>query len=138
MTRFTLGLSLGLILALASLAEAKTVSIDFTGASSVSNGLTQVNNAQTKDGATVIAKKTDKNGVSKNVAMTGNTDANRYLYLAIDPAFKQGLKSVWLTVEYFDEGTKGTDDFQVQYDANADAHTQANSPATRKKFDTTE
>src|SRR5712691_8171754 len=125
MTRFTSGLSLGLILALASLAEAKTVSIDFTGASPVSQSLTQVNNAQTKDGATVIAQRG-----GKNVAMTGNSATNRYLYLAIDPAFKQGLKSAWLTVTYFDEGTDG---FQLQYDANADAHATAD-PATRTKF----
>jgi len=67
--------------------------------------------------------------------MTGNSDANRYLYLAIDPAFKQGLQHVWLTVEYFDEGKDG---FQIQYDGQADAHATAASPATRVKFDTKE
>src|SRR5258707_1614526 len=125
MTRFTSGICLGLILALASIAEAKTVSIDYTGASPVSQGLTQVNTDQTKDGTTIIAQRG-----GKNVAMTGNSATNHYLYLAIDPAFKPGLKSVWLTVTYFDEGTDG---FQVQYDANADAHTTAASPATRVK-----
>jgi hypothetical protein len=130
MTRFTSALSLGLILALASVAEAKTVSIDFTGASPVAQGLMQVSNAQTKDGATVMAQRG-----GKNVAMTGNSATNRYLYLAIDPAFKQRLQHVWLTVEYFDEGKDG---FQVQYDAQDDAHTTAASPSTRKKFDTKE
>ena len=67
MTRFTPGITLGLILALTSIAEAKTVSIDYTGASPVSMGLTQVSNAQTKDGTTVIAQRG-----GKNVAMTGN------------------------------------------------------------------
>ena len=47
---------LGLSLALASTAGAKTVSIDFTGASPVSQGLTQVNQAPDKDGATTIAQ----------------------------------------------------------------------------------
>ena len=108
MTRLTSGISLGMILALASVAEGKTVSIDFTGASPVAQGLTQVNNAQAKDGATVIAQRG-----GKNVAMTGNSDSNHYLYLAIDSAFKPGLKSVWLTVEYCEEGTDG---FQVEYD----------------------
>lgn len=103
MTRFTSGTCLGMVLALASVAEAKTVSIDFTGASPVSQGLTQVSNAQTKDGTTIIAQRG-----GKNVAMTGNSATNRYLYLAIDPAFKTGLKSVWLTVVYFDEGKDST------------------------------
>src|SRR5713101_640048 len=126
MTRFTSGLCLGMVLALATVAEAKTVSIDYTGATPVSMGLTQVNTAQTKDGTTIIAQRG-----GKNVAMTGNSATNHYLYLAIDPAFKTGLKSVWLTVTYFDEGTDG---FQVQYDANADAHTATNDPAMRSKF----
>jgi hypothetical protein len=125
MTRFTSGICLGLVLALASFAEAKTVSIDYTGASPVSQGLTQVNTAQTKDGTTIIAQRG-----GKNVAMTGNSATNHYLYLAIDPAFKQGLKSAWLTVTYFDEGTDG---FQIQYEGNADAHATAD-PATRTKF----
>jgi cellulose/xylan binding protein with CBM9 domain len=128
MTRFTPGISLGVILALASFAEAKTVSIDYTGASPVSMGLTQVNTAQTKDGTTVIAQRG-----GKNVAMTGNSSASQYLYLAIDPAFKQGLQHVWLTVEYFDEGTGA---FQVQYDGQDDAHQTASNPATRSEFNT--
>src|SRR5437868_14284587 len=102
MARFLSALSAGLILALAGVAEAKTVSIDFTGASPVSQGLKQVNSERDKDGATTIAQ---RGGV--NVAMTGNTDASRYLYLQIDPAFKQDLKSVWVTVEYFYEGKDG-------------------------------
>jgi hypothetical protein len=128
MTRFTSGLSLGLVLALAGFAEAKSVSIDFTGATPVSQGLTQVNNAQDKDGATTTVQRG-----GKNVASTGNNDANRYLYLQLDPAFKEGLEHVWLTVEYFDEGTDG---FKVEYDGQDDAHTPAASPPTRRKFDT--
>jgi hypothetical protein len=130
MTRFTFGLSLGLLLARAGIAEAKSVSIDFTGASPVSQGLIQVNNAQTRDGATVIAQRG-----GKNVAMTGNGNANHYLYLAIDPAFKQGLRHVWLSVEYFDEGTDG---FQVEYDAQGDPYAGVRSPNPRSKFDTRE
>src|SRR5258705_3340309 len=124
MARWTFGISLGLVLALAVMAEAKSVSIDFTGASPVSQGLIQVNSERDKDGATTIAQRG-----GKNVAMTGNSDASRYLYLQIDPAFKQGLEHVWLTVEYFDEGT---DAFQVQYDGQDDAHTTAISPPRRK------
>ena len=85
---------------------------------SASTGLTVVQN---KDGATVPAPATDKNGKTLNVAMTGNSDTNRYLYLAIDPAFKQNLKSVWLTVMYFDDG-QGS--FTAQYDGNSDAASQ--------------
>ena len=132
MTRFSWGTTLGLTLALAGFAEAKTVSIDFTGASPVSQGLTLVQN---KDGATVIAPRTDKNGITKNVAMTGNTGTNHYLYLAIDPAFKQGLKSVWLTVDYFDEGKDG---FAVQYDGQSDPLTGTGTPTPRTKFNTQE
>jgi hypothetical protein len=128
MTRFLYGMSLGLILALASVAEAKTVSIDFTGDSPVSQGLTQVNKEASKDGATTTVQRG-----GKNVAATGNTDASRYLYLQIDPAFKEDLKSAWLTVEYFDEGSDG---FKVEYDAQDDAHTPAASPPRRMKFDT--
>jgi hypothetical protein len=128
MTRLMFGIALGLILALAGLAEAKTVSIDFTGTSPVSQGLKQVNNEQNQDGVTTIVQRG-----GKNVATTGNKDASRYLYLQIDPAFKQGLAHVWLTVEYFDEGT---DRFEVQYDAQDDAHTAAASPPGRTKYDT--
>lgn len=102
MARFMSGISLGLILALASIAEAKTVSIDFTGASPISQGLKQGNSEPNKDGATTVVQRG-----GKNVAATGNKDTNRYLYLQIDPAFKQGLQHVWLTVEYFDEGNDG-------------------------------
>jgi len=125
MKRLAVTLSLGLILGLASFAQAKTVSIDFTGASPVSQGLNQVNN---KDGATTIVQRG-----GKNVATTGNSDASRYLYLQIvDPAFKQGLQHVWVTVEYFDEG-KGA--FKLQYDGQDDPYTTGN-PASRTKFDT--
>jgi hypothetical protein len=130
MTRFTSAIALGLFLALAGSAGAKTVSIDFTGASPVSQGLKQVNNEPSKDGATTIVQRG-----SKNVAATGNTDSNHYLYLQVDPAFKQGLQHVWLTVEYLDEGKDG---FQVQYDGQDDAHTPAASPPRRMKFDTKE
>lgn len=128
MTRFMSGMSLGLILALTSLAEAKTVSIDFTGDSPVSQGLTQVNKEPSKDGATTVVQRG-----GKNVATTGNSDASRYLYLQIDPAFKEGLEHVWLTVEYFDEGADG---FRVEYDGQDDPYTPAASPPQRKKFDT--
>jgi hypothetical protein len=128
MMRVTSGLALFLILVLTGSSSAKTVSIDFTGASPVSQGLKQVNSEPDKDGATTIVQRG-----GKNVAMTGNSDTQRYLYLQIDPAFKQGLKSVWFTVEYFDEGK---DAFQVQYDGQEDAHTTAASPPRRTKFDT--
>jgi hypothetical protein len=130
MTRFTSGLSLGLLLAFASIAQAKDpVFIDFTGASPESKGLTQVNTDRSSaDGATTIEPRG-----GKNVAVTGNTDASRYLYLKIDPAFRQGLEHVWLTVEYLDEGTDG---FRVEYDGQDDAHTQAASPPMRKKYNT--
>src|SRR6266571_4738488 len=78
-----------------------------TGDTPVSQGLRQVND-KASDGVTTIVK---KGGM--NVAATGGTDAARYLYLAIDPAFKQGLKSVWVTVNYFDEGKDG---FNLDYD----------------------
>jgi len=124
----TSGLTLGLLLAFAGLAQAKTVSIDFTGAAPDSQGLKQVNSDRTQSGATTIVQRG-----GKNVAMTGNTDASHYLYLQIDPAFKQDLKSAWVTVEYFDEGTDG---FKLQYDGQDDAYTNTLDPTTRPKFDT--
>jgi hypothetical protein len=127
-TRLTSGIALGLILALASSAEAKTVSIDFTGTTPVEQGLKQVNTSAGSDGVTTIVQRG-----GKNVAATGNSDTSRYLYLQIDPAFKQGLQHVWLTVEYFDEGTDG---FKVEYDAQSDAYATAASPNMRKKYDT--
>jgi hypothetical protein len=130
MTRITSGIALGMLLALAGIAEAKSVSIDFTGDSPVSQGLTQVNKEADKDGDTTIAQRG-----GKNVAATGNTDQSRYLYLAIDPAFKQDLKTAWVTVEYFDEGTGG---FKVEYDSQDDPHTAATLGDTtaRTKHDT--
>jgi hypothetical protein len=128
MTRITSGLTLSMLLVFAGLAQAKSVSIDFTGASPVEQGLKQVNNERDKAGATTIVQRG-----GKNVAMTGNTDTSHYLYLQIDPAFKQGLKSAWVTVEYFDEGADG---FKLQYDGQADPNTTTADPPTRTKFDT--
>jgi Carbohydrate family 9 binding domain-like len=130
MIRVTSGICLGLILALASIAEAKTVSIDFTGVTPVEQGLKQVNTSAGSDGVTTIVQRR-----GKNVAMTGNRDTNRYLYLQIDPAFKQRLQHLWLTVVYFEEGT---DSFHVEYDAQQDAHTEAANPNSRLKFNTNE
>src|SRR6266511_2381640 len=91
--RITSGIALGMLLAVAGIAEAKTVSIDFTGAAPDSQGLTQVNKEQDKDGATTVVQRG-----GKNVATTGNTDKSRYLYLKIDdPTFKQDLKTAWVT-----------------------------------------
>src|SRR5262249_23230934 len=101
------GLALGLSLSLMSSAQAKTATIDFTGDQPVAQGLTLVNNNAGSDGVLQIVKKG-----GKNVAQTGGTDAARYLYLQIVPAFKQGLKSVWVTVDYFDEGK---DNFKLEY-----------------------
>jgi hypothetical protein len=128
MNRSVVGSSLGLILCLDSSAFAKTASIDFTGAQPVASGLTLVNNAAGSDGVIQIVPKG-----GKNVAATGGTDAARYLYLTLDPAFKQGLKSVWVTVEYFDEGKGG---FKVQYDGQDDAYQTANDPPAGINFDT--
>jgi Carbohydrate family 9 binding domain-like len=108
------GLALGLALAACGNAVAKQAVIDFTGDTPVATSIKQVNNSAGADGVTQIIKKG-----GKNVAATGGTDAARYLYLALDPAFKQGLKSVWVTVEYFDEGKGG---FKLQYDGQDDAH----------------
>jgi hypothetical protein len=128
MKRVAVGLSLGLALAACGNANAKQVAIDFTGDTPVATGITQVNNSAGADGVTQIVKKG-----GKNVAATGGTDQARYLYLALDPAFKQGLKSVWVTVEYFDEGKGG---FKVQYDGQDDAYQTANDPPTGLNFDT--
>src|SRR6266542_1151554 len=128
MYRFAVGFSLAALLALGSAAEAKQLEIDFTGDTPVSKGLRQVNNRSSTDGVTTIVKKQ-----GKNVAATGGTDAARYLYLAIDDtAFKQDLKSVWVTVDYFDEGKGG---FKLQYDGPDGTETTAYDPAERGKFD---
>lgn len=121
------GLSLGLVLGLTTSAQAKSVSIDFTGDTPVSQGLRQVNNEPGKDGVTTIVQRG-----GKNVAMTGNTNAARYLYLAIDPSFKENLTSVWVTVEYFDEGRGG---FKLEYDGPDGPTTLAVRPPQRWKFD---
>jgi Carbohydrate family 9 binding domain-like len=128
MKRVAVGLVLGLALAACGSAGAKQAVIDFTGDTPVANGLKQVNNSAGSDGVTQIMKKGDK-----NVACTGGTDQARYLYLALDPAFKTGLKSVWVTVEYFDEGKGG---FKLQYDGQDDAHQTAADPPTGLNFDT--
>jgi hypothetical protein len=117
----------GLILGLTAVAHAaKSVSIDFTGDQPVAQGLKQVNNSAGSDGVTTIVKRG-----GKNVAQTGGTDAASNLYLQIDPAFKTDLKSVWVTVEYFDEGK---DNFQLQYDGQDDPLT-SERPDPRQKFD---
>jgi hypothetical protein len=127
MKRFVVGFPLALMLVAGGVAQAKQVSIDFTADTPVSQGLRQVNNSTGADGVTTIVKKG-----GKNVAATGGTDAGRYLYLAIDPAFKQDLKSVWVTVEYFDEGKGG---FKLQYDGPDGAETTTYDPPELLKFD---
>jgi hypothetical protein len=127
MKAFAVGLSLAMMLAVGSVAQAKQVTIDFTGDMPVSQGLRQVNDRASADGVTTIVKRG-----GKNVAATGGTDAARYLYLAIDPAFKQDLKSVWVTVEYFDEGKGG---FKLQYDGPDSPEPSVSDPAQRRKFD---
>jgi hypothetical protein len=128
MKRFAIGLSLAAMLAAGGMARANEVSIDFTGDTPVSKGLRQVNNGVGADGVTTP----DKKG-GKNVAATGGTDSARYLYLAIeDAAFKQNLKSVWVTVWYFDEGKGG---FKLQYDGVDGPETTAGDPPQRTKFD---
>src|SRR5205823_9832345 len=115
-------------LAAGGMSHANTAVIDFTGAAPVASGVKQVNSERDKDGAVTIVQRG-----GKNVAQTGNTDTDHYLYLALDPAFKQGLKSVWVQVEYFDEG-KGT--FSLQFDGQDDPETTASGPSPRTKFDT--
>ncbi len=122
------GLSLGLLLAVGGVSYANTAMIDFTGSAPVATGLKQVNSEANKDGAVTIVQRG-----GKNVAQTGNMDADHYLYLALDAAFKQNVKSVWVTVEYFDEG-KGT--FSLQFDGVDDPATTASGPNPRTKFDT--
>ena len=129
MKRFLVGFPLAVLLAAGGVAQANQVMIDFTGDTPVSQGLRQVND-KASDGVTTIVK---KGGM--NVAATGGTDAARYLYLAIDPAFKQGLKSVWVTVNYFDAGKDG---FNLQYDGQDGPETTAYDPAPRQKFDSKE
>jgi hypothetical protein len=123
----TVGLSLGLMLAVGGVSYANTAMIDFTGSAPVASGLKQVNSEASKDGAITIVQRG-----GKNVAQTGNKDADHYLYLALDSAFKQNVKSVWVTVEYFDEGT-GT--FSLQFDGVDDPATTASGPSPRTKFD---
>jgi Carbohydrate family 9 binding domain-like len=127
MNRLRLALFTGLLVGLAGAAHANAVWIDFTGPRVVSQGLVQLNNAAGKDGLTSIAK---VGGL--NTAKTGGTDTERYLYLRIAPVFKTDLKSVWVTVDYFDQGTGG---FRLQYDGTSSA-TQASRPAVRWKYNT--
>jgi len=121
------GASAALLLGLAGAAHANAVWIDFTGPRVLSQGLTQLNNATGSDGQTSIVK---VGGV--NAAKTGGTDAARYLYLRIAPVFKANLKSVWVTVDYFDQGTNG---FRLQYDGTSST-TAASRPAVRYKYNT--
>ena len=93
MKGFTAGLSLGLMLAASGMSHANTAVIDFTGAAPVASGVKQVNSERDKDGAVTIVQRG-----GKNVAQTGNTDTDHYLYLALDPAFKQGLKSGQISI----------------------------------------
>src|SRR6266542_6851460 len=117
MRRFLVGFPLAVTLCAGGVAQAKQVSIDFTG-DTPTKGLRQVNNDRSSDGVTTTVQK-----LGKNVAATGGTDAARYLYLAIDDtAFKQDLKSVWVTVDYFDEGKGG---FKLQYDGPDGTETTA-------------
>jgi hypothetical protein len=127
MKRFRLGVFTGLLVGLAGAAHANAVWIDYTGPRVVTQGLTQLNNGTGKDGLTTIAKVG-----GYNTAKTGGTDAASYLYLRIAPVFKTGLKSVWVTVDYFDQGTGG---FRLQYDGTASA-TAASRPAVRFKYNT--
>jgi hypothetical protein len=117
----------GLVLGLTAIAHAKTVSIDFTGDQPAAQGLTQVNNSAGNDGVTTIAKKG-----GKNVACTGGTDASRYLYLSTGGAFKDA-KSVWVVVEYFDEGTGGA---RLQFQSQNDPNEYAGGPAQIWHHDT--
>jgi hypothetical protein len=100
-------------------ASAKQAVIDFTGDTVVSSGLKQVNNSAGSDGVTTIVKKG-----GKNVAATGNNDSSRYLYLSTGGAFKDS-KSVWVVVEYFDEGKGG---MRLQYQSANDAYEAAIRP----------
>src|SRR5439155_1589024 len=85
------------------------------------------NNAAGKDGQTRIVR---RGGV--NTAKTGGTDAAQNLYLKISPAFKANLKSVWVSVEYYDDGTDG---FRMQYDGTSSS-TAVGGPGVRFKYDT--
>jgi Carbohydrate family 9 binding domain-like len=127
MKRLCLGVCTTLLLGFAGAAHANAVWIDFTGPQVVRQGLTQVNNAAGKDGETTIVKMA---GV--NTAKTGGTDAAGYLYLKISPVFKADLQSVWVTVDYFDQGTNG---FRLEYDGTGST-TAASRPAIRYKYDT--
>lgn len=126
MKRAVIGISLGLLLGLTGVAQARSVSIDFTGDTVVAQGLRQVNNSAGSDGVTTIAQRG-----GKNVAQTGGDGSSQFLYLAIDPAFKEGLKSVWVTVEYFDQGT---DTLKLEYDGQDDPYS-TERPDPRGKFD---
>lgn len=122
-----LGLGLAMSLGLAGGAHAATASIDFTGDAPVAQGLTLVNNSAGSDGVVTIVKRG-----GKNVAQTGGTDAARNLYLKLDPSFlAENPKSVFVTVEYWDEGKGG---FSLEFDGQDDA-LQTRAPNPRTKFD---
>lgn len=127
MKRMTWALSAFMLAAAAGMAQATSVGIDFSGPRVVSNGLTQVTATRTGDSVTQIVRRGDR-----NAAKTGGNDTARYLALKISPAFKAGLKSVWVTVEYFDQGLDG---FRLQYDGQSSAAATV-GPTPRAKYDT--
>jgi hypothetical protein len=116
-----------LSIGVAGAAQANSVFIDFSGPRVVSQGLTQVNTSRAGDAVTRIVRRGDR-----NTAKTGGTDAARYIYFKISPAFKANLKSAWITVEYYDDGLGG---FRLQYDGQASA-TATVGPSPRNKYDT--
>jgi len=127
MKRMAWALSAVMLAAVAGVAQANSVWIDYSGPRVVSNGLTQVTSTLTGDSITQIVRRGDR-----NTAKTGGTDTAHYLALRISPAFKVGLKSVWVTVEYFDQGVDG---FRLQYDGQSSA-TASVGPTPRAKYDT--
>lgn len=127
MQRFAVGLFASLLLGLAGAVHADIAWIDFTGPRVVSHGITQVNNAAGQDGQTRIVRRGHL-----NLARTGGTDEARYLYLKIASAFKANLTSVWVTVQYYDNGAGG---FRLQYDGTASATAQS-LPPIRRQYDT--
>jgi Carbohydrate family 9 binding domain-like len=127
MRRFAMAVSAALLLGVAGAAQANSVWIDYTGPRVVSQGLTQVNTSRSGDALTQIVRRGDR-----NTARTGGTDAVQFAYYKISPAFKANLQSVWVTVEYYDDGLGG---FRLQYDGQSSA-TDVSGPGVRYKYDT--